>query len=211
MSRSPLPGDMNGDGRDDVIVGAPGADNNEAANLFRLRLRRLRPGVTSEDHLDALGDGGYRIDGGAPSDRAGGRRPRGRERGRRPDVLVGAHGADGNGRSNWDVAYVVFEGAECERRSGSARRSRVPDRRSDRPRAGRLGRRRRDERRRAGGRACRSALRGQQPAAGLWPAYVAPGKRSNASVDLATLGGQGFRIDGAAPQDFTSEAMTSVT
>lgn len=206
-------GDMNGDGRDDVIVGAPGADNNGRMNSGSAYVVFGRASPAEID-LAALGDGGYRIDGAAPLDRAGfAVAGLGDVNGdERADVLVGAHGADGNGRMNSGSAYVVFgksstasvdlaapanqgfriDGATVLERAGWAVAA-----------AGDVN-----------GDGLADALVGAPFAdnnlrQGSGSAYVVFGKRSSASVDLAALGVQGFRIDGAAPQDFTSEAITA--
>lgn len=205
-------GDMNGDGRDDVIVGAPGADNGGMnSGSAYVVFGRASP---SEIDLAALGDGGYRIDGAAPSERAGfAVAGLGDVNGdKRPDVLVGAHGADKNGRTNSGSAYVVFG----KRSSGSidlaalANQGFRIDGAAVLERAGWAVAAAGD----VNGDGLADALVGAPFAdnnlrQGSGSAYVVFGKRSNASVDLAALGGQGFRIDGAAPQDFASEAMAS--
>jgi FG-GAP repeat len=129
-------GDVNGDGRGDLLVGARFAGNNAraASGAAYVVFGRARPMTVD---LAALGDGGFRIDGAAAGDLAGGSvagvgdlNDDGRA-----DVVVGARGADNNDRPGSGSAYVVF------------------------------------------------------------------GKSTRTRVDLANLGSNGFRIDGAAVGD----------
>lgn len=102
-------GDVNDDGRDDVLVGAFGAGANERS-VSGTAYVVFGKADTADVDLTALGDGGYRIDGAAAGDRVGiavdgvgdlnddGL----------ADVIVGANGADNNSRSGSGSAYVVF-------------------------------------------------------------------------------------------------------
>src|SRR5689334_19806947 len=103
-------GDLNGDGRPDVIVGAPladGASRHDSGAAYVIygggpRLRNL--------DLGNLGSAGFRIDGVAARDAAGTSVAAvGDVNGDGvADVLVGAPGADNNGRPNSGAAYVVY-------------------------------------------------------------------------------------------------------
>ncbi len=114
-------GDVNGDGRDDVIVGAYHADNNgrtASGSAYVIYGRAASPSAPidlADTNGAAAGSGvdpadGFRIDGAAADDQRrllggrGGRRQRRRARRRhrrRP-------GADNNGRTASGSAYVVY-------------------------------------------------------------------------------------------------------
>lgn len=101
-------GDVNGDGRADVVVGAFGADNGGAqTGSSYLILGRTATGTID---LAALGSAGVRIDGAAPGDQSGvSVAGLGDVNGDgRPDLAIGASDADANGRSRSGSAYVVF-------------------------------------------------------------------------------------------------------
>jgi len=102
-------GDVDGDGLGDVVIGAPGTRNNGRTNSGSAYVVFGRETPLNTD-LAALGDRGVRIDGAAANDRAGyAVAGVGDMNGDgRADVLVGAHAADNNGRSNSGSAYVVF-------------------------------------------------------------------------------------------------------
>lgn len=189
--------DVDGDGRSDAVVGA------FAANAAYVVLGRSEGG---EQDLGALGEEGFRIDGAADGDSlgfsvdcAGDVNGDGID-----DVVVGAFGADDNGRSTSGSAYVVF-----------GKRGTAPVDLAD------LGDRGfRIEGEAAGDRAG-SAVAGAEDIDGdgladvivganaadnngrdtSGSAYVVSGKRGTAPVDLADLGERGYRIDGAAPGD----------
>ncbi len=204
-------GDVNGDGRDDVIVGAPGTDSNARANSGSAYVVFGQESPAEID-LSALGDLGYRIDGAAASDRAG-RAVAGvgdMNGDGRADVLMGAHGADPSGRANAGSAYVVFgkssattvdlaalgnqgfriDGASASERAGWTV-AEAGDVNGDGPLDLLIG----------------APFADNNLRQGSGSAYVVFGKRSSTNVDLAALGDQGFRIDGAAPQNFMSEAI----
>jgi FG-GAP repeat len=102
-------GDLNGDGRADVLVGAPRGDNNarEGSGSAYVVFGRAAPGTVD---LAALGQGGFRIDGAAAGDDAGWSVAGvGDLNGDGPaDVLVGARFAGNNARECSGSAYVVF-------------------------------------------------------------------------------------------------------
>ncbi|WCB94087.1 hypothetical protein DSM104299_02815 [Baekduia alba] len=99
-------GDVNGDGIADAIVGAPGGpkDPGTAYVVFG------SPGASPLTALATLGDGGFKITGGAPGDRAGlAVSAAGDVNGDGlADVVVGAPGAAAYGRADAGVAYVVY-------------------------------------------------------------------------------------------------------
>jgi hypothetical protein len=100
-------GDVNGDGRADVIVGAPFAPNNAEIGAAFVVFGKAS---STEVPLAALADGGFRLDGAEFGDRAGDSvGGAGDVDGDgRADVVVGAPGADNNGRTDSGSAYVVF-------------------------------------------------------------------------------------------------------
>ena len=101
-------GDPNNDGIDDVIVGASNADiNGSSSGSAYVVYGQATPATVN---LASLGNGGFRIDGPLADDLAGtsvaaAGDPNGDGI---DDVIVGAGGADNNGRSNSGSAYVVY-------------------------------------------------------------------------------------------------------
>ena len=205
-------GDMNADGLADLLVGANGADPNGGASgsAYVVFGRRASTNVD----LAALGTGGFRMDGVLSGDFAGSAVAAAGDMNTdgRPDVLVGAFGADNNGRSSSGSAYVVFgqqvpanvelsalgrggfrvDGAAF---GDSAGISLAP--------AGDLN---------ADGRpdiligASRTGNNGRLLSGS---AYVVFGQQAPTNVDLAVLGGSGFRVDGAAFGDFAGDSVAS--
>ena len=102
-------GDVNGDGRPDVIVGAHGASNNGRLGSGSAYVVFGRSSTTTID-LSALGLSGFRIDGAAETDAAGQAIAGGADVNGdgRPDVIVGAPAASNNGRDGSGSAYVVY-------------------------------------------------------------------------------------------------------
>ena len=103
-------GDFNGDGFDDVIVGAPGADTNGYSNGVSYVVFGKASGFASSLALSALdGLNGFRIDGAAAYDFSGASvSGAGDVNGDGfDDVVIGATGDSGGG-SYSGAAYVVF-------------------------------------------------------------------------------------------------------
>ncbi len=102
-------GDVNGDGRADVLIGAPFADNNGRDFSGSAYLVRGRAAPVTLD-LAGLGTAGARFDGGAAFDFAGTAVAGvGDVNGDgRADLAVGAPGVDGNGRSASGAANLIF-------------------------------------------------------------------------------------------------------
>jgi hypothetical protein len=102
-------GDVNFDGRADLLVGAEQADNNGRKDSGSVYVVYGKNDTRAVD-LRALGSAGARIDGEGADDLAGWSvAPAGDVNGdKRPDVLVGAHASDGNGRLQSGAAYLLF-------------------------------------------------------------------------------------------------------
>jgi hypothetical protein len=204
-------GDVNGDGRPDVIVGAYLADNNARTSSGSAYVVFGKASATSVD-LNALGAGGFRIDGAAAGDNAGyAVAGAGDVNGDgRADVIVGAVGAGNNARTNSGSAYVVFgkssttaidlnalgaggfriDGAAASDRAGYAVAG-AGDVNGD-------------------GRAdviVGATGAGNNARTNSGSAYVVFGKSSTTAIDLYALGAGGFRIDGAAASDEAGYAV----
>ncbi|MBY0498470.1 MAG: integrin alpha, partial [Nitrosomonas sp.] len=103
-------GDVNGDGFDDVIIGAFGADPNGSASGSSYVVFGKASGFNAAMDLSSLdGSNGFRLDGVAVDDRSGfGVSTAGDVNGDGfDDVIVGAWGADSNGDRSGS-SYVVF-------------------------------------------------------------------------------------------------------
>ena len=203
-------GDVNGDGLSDIVVGAPGADNNARRDSGSAYVV-FGQALPAQIDLATLGSGGLRIDGAAAGHRAG-RSVAGAgdvNGDGRTDVIVGAHGADALGRANSGAAYIVFgtaSSATVDLASLGSRGVRI-DGAAASERAGWTVAPAGD----VNGDGRPDVLVGaffadhnQRQSSGS--AYVVFAS-STPSVDLAMLGDRGFRIDGAAPRDFAAEAI----
>jgi Ca2+-binding RTX toxin-like protein len=100
--------DLNGDGRPDVLVGAPQADRNGRVNSGSVFVV-LGTGSAAGVDAAALGAAGYAIDGAAAGDQLGGAVAATSDFSGdgRADALVGAPFADPTGRTDAGAAYVV--------------------------------------------------------------------------------------------------------
>ncbi|MFN8109176.1 MAG: FG-GAP-like repeat-containing protein [Thermoleophilia bacterium] len=109
-------GDVNGDGRPDLLVGANQTDNNGRINSGSVYLIWGSADRSSVD-LGNLGGRGIRIDGAAAGDELGASSVAGVgdiNGDGYPDIAVGARGADNNNRANSGSAYVVFGGPHMD-------------------------------------------------------------------------------------------------
>ena len=204
-------GDVNGDGRADVVVGAPQAGNNARPGSGSAHVVFGRR-ETSEIDLAALGGAGFRIDGAAALDNAGAAvAGAGDVNGDgRADVVVGTPQAGNNGRTGSGSAHVVFgtgqaaaidlaalggagfriDGAAALDNAGAAVAG-AGDVNGD-------------------GRAdvvVGAPQAGNNARTGSGSAHVVFGRRETSGIDLAALGGAGFRIDGAAALDNAGAAV----
>jgi hypothetical protein len=104
--RVTVTGDMNGDARDEVVIGAPMADNNGRNNSGSVIVAFGKAGTAAID-LANFGGRGISIDGGAGNDQVGTSVAAGDvNRDGRGDVIAGAPEEDGNGRNNSGAAYL---------------------------------------------------------------------------------------------------------
>ena len=103
-------GDVNGDGIDDLIIGASGADPNGSRSGQSYVVFGSRSGFVSDLNLSTLnGNNGFRVNGIAASDRSGRSvSSAGDVNGDGiDDLIIGANSADPNG-GNSGQSYVVF-------------------------------------------------------------------------------------------------------
>jgi len=102
-------GDVNGDRKADVIIGAPSADNN-GRDLSGSSYVVYGSGTPTDIDLNSLGAAGFRIDGAGTEDFSGssvaGAGDVNGDGG--ADVIIGAPDADNNGRENSGSSYVVY-------------------------------------------------------------------------------------------------------
>ncbi len=198
-------GDMNKDGFGDVIVGAREADNNGRNESGSAYVIFGRPSTGPLD-LAALGAGGFRVDGALAGDQAGEAvAPAGDVNGDGiPDALVAAPAADNNARGGSGSVYVVFgkastanvdlaalgaggfriDGEAAADTAGSSVAG-LSDVNGDGLADVAIG----------------AELASNNARAESGSSYVVFGKASTTPVDLLALGAQGFRVDGAAPED----------
>ncbi len=205
------PGDVNGDGRPDLLIGADLADQNTRGNSGSAYVVFGAAAPAPVD-LAALGPGGFRIDGAAAADQAGEAvAGAGDVNGDgRADVLIGAERAGNNARPGSGSAYVVFGssssdtvdlanlGARGFRIDGAAAGDALGLAVAG---AGDVN---------GDGRAdvlVGAFLAGNNGRLNSGSAYVVFGSASTDTVDLANLGTRGFRIDGAATSDVAGRAV----
>ena len=206
-------GDVNGDGKADVIIGAPNADNNSRTNSGSSYVVYGSATPTDIDLLNPLGVAGFRIDGAAADDNSGSSvAGAGDVNGDgKADVIIGAWSAGNNGRDGSGSSYVVYgsaaptnidlfnslgvagfriDGAAADDRSGASVAGAGDvngDGKADviigAPTAGNNGR------------------------TNSGSSYVVYGSASPTTVDLNSLGAAGFRIDGAAEYNFSGSLV----
>ncbi len=199
-------GDLNGDGRKDYAVSSQNADHNGRTDSGSTWVVFGRSGAGTID-LASLGTGGYRIDGATAGEQSGWEvfnvgdvNGDGVE-----DLLTNAPYADNNARANSGSAYVVFgksttsavdlsslgsqgfriDGATAGDLLGYSSVGAAGDVNGD-------------------GRAdliLSSTEADNTSRTDSGSAYVVFGKATTGTVDLAALGSEGFRIDGAATGD----------
>ena len=201
-------GDVNGDGRDDLIIGADSANNNGrtgSGSSYVIYGAAAHPNV---DLAALTASQGFRIDGAGAFDQSGylvagaddvdgdGR----------DDVIIGAPGADNNGRANSGSSYVIY-GAAAHANVDLAALTTSQGFRIDGAAsgdqsgtwvagAGGIDRDGRDD------VIIGADLAGNNGRAASGSSYVIYGAAAHPNVDLAALtASQGFRIDGAAAAD----------
>ncbi|MBM3677380.1 MAG: hypothetical protein FJW96_05780 [Actinobacteria bacterium] len=204
-------GDVNGDGRPDVVVGASAAGNRERATSGSAYVVFGKATPATVD-LAALGRAGLRIDGATPAERAGTSvAGAGDVNGDGyADIAVGAPGASAAGRAGSGVAYVVLGSpapAAIDLAAPGARGYRIDGADTDDETGFSI----------AGGRDVngdgRPDLVVGAPGARAngriesGSAFVVYGKADTAPIDLATLGAGGYRIDGAAISDAAGRSV----
>src|SRR5262249_14180848 len=109
-------GDVNDDGMPDFVVGASGVERSTGPNTPPLAdagaayvIYGQKPAAPADRSSNSLGSHGMAITGTAAQDRAGTAVAGGDFNGDGVgDVMVGAPGADNNGRANSGSAYLIF-------------------------------------------------------------------------------------------------------
>jgi hypothetical protein len=195
-------GDVSGDGVPDQLVGAWFTDNNTRTNSGSAYVVFGKSSTTTVT-LASLGSGGYRIDGAAADERAGWSvAALGDVNGDAiPDVAVGSYLADANGRTDSGSAYIVF-GKRSDTNPIDLATLGAGGRRIDGAAAS-------DDTAysMAGGRDVNGDGTNDLAIGAIWTdnnsrgnsgsVYVVFGSNSTTTLDLASLGGSGYRIDGA--------------
>jgi hypothetical protein len=209
-------GDVNNDGFDDLIVGATGADPNGKSSAGSSYV--IYGGTTLGATIDLanLGANGFRIDGAAAVDNSGYSVSSAGDVNNDgfDDLIIGAYWADPNGKSIAGSSYVIFGGetpaATIDLANLGASGFRIDGAASD------------DR----SGYSVSSAgdvnndgfddliigARGADPDGknGAGSSYVIfGGTTPAATIDLANLGANGFRIDGAAARDQSGFSVSS--
>ena len=202
-------GDVNGDGRADIVIGAPGRDLN-GANSGAAYVIYGQPAPISLDLVNPLGGAGFRIAGPTANDEAGSSvSGAGDTNGDgRADVIVGVPFAGNNGRGNSGSAYVVYGqpapadvdlaialGAGGFQIDGPTSNDFAGEAVAD---AGDVN---------LDGRG--DVIVGAPQAGNAGAAYVVFGQPAPANVDLAILA-TGYRIDGALNGDHTGVSVDGV-
>ena len=205
-------GDVNGDGVDDLAVGAPLADANGRTDSGSVYVVYGRDGLGTRTDLARMSTAGVRIDGALAGDRlgswiasAGDVDGDGRD-----DLIAGAPQADPSGRSNAGAAYVltsVTQGSRIDLASLGAAGYRIDGAvAGDRFGSWVAGGGDVD----GDGRDDVVAVAPQADPAGrsnAGSAWVVRGRTAGAALDLAGIGAsEGFRIDGGAASDAMAAA-----
>ena len=120
-------GDINGDGLDDLIIGARDADPNGDRSGASYLIFGKSDGNAVELSLIEFGFGGFVINGASGGDHSGiSVSAAGDVNGDGfDDLLVGASGADPNGNASGGASYVIFGGEVAETLTGNSRANRL--------------------------------------------------------------------------------------